>query len=236
MQLKKIGVFLMGVCAAYGGAIVVPGGNAAVDGNTDNSFPFNNHARYQQVYGSTAFGGSPILITGVDFRPDGPGGFSFSSTLTSIQIDLSTTSTAVDALSLTFAANVGADDVTVYALGSLALSSAASGPPGGPDAFDIHIQFTTPFLYNPASGNLLLDVRNIGGGSSEQYDAQQANGDSISRVLANIESSPTGDFADSTGLVTRFDTAGGSSVPEPTTALLSAAGLAAAFALRRARR
>ncbi len=234
----------MAAGAALGsGAFVVPGTDAATEGNSSNGLPFNITAiavtseRYQQVYGSSAFGDTPILITGIDFRPDGTFGSAFSSTIPSIQIDLSETSAAVDALSLTFANNVGADDVTVFPESSLSLSSTDTGPAGGPEAFDIHIQFTTPFLYDPTSGNLLLDVRVFAGASTTQFDADDTNGDVISRVytIASGVSSAAADGADTIGLVTQFDF-GDTSVPEPSTALLSAAGLAALFAFRRLRR
>ena len=47
--------------------------------------------------------------------------------------------------------------------GALAFSSAFTGPAGGPKDFDILVDLTTPFFYNPALGNLLLDVRNFSG-------------------------------------------------------------------------
>ena len=50
-----------------------------------------------------------------------------------------------------FANNVGADDTIVHS-GSLFLSSAFTGPAGGPKGFDILIHLTTPFTYDPASG------------------------------------------------------------------------------------
>jgi hypothetical protein len=45
------------------------------------------------------------------------------------------------------------------------------------------ITLLTPFLYDPALGNLLLDVRNFSGGLTTQFDAQRVENDSISRVL-----------------------------------------------------
>jgi hypothetical protein len=216
-----------GLCclpALQAGTIVIPGADAGTEGDTNNGFPFDITAfslssqRYQQAYAASGFSG-PILITGIDFRPDAFTGAAFSSTLPSIQIDLSTTSAAVDALSLTFASNVGGDDTIVYASGPLALSSAFTGPVGGPKAFDIHIAFTTPFVYNPLNGNLLLDVRNFGGGTTTPFDSDDASG-AISRVSTTTSGvgSATADFSDTQGLVTQFDF--GSAVPEPSTGFL----------------
>src|SRR5581483_11935447 len=155
--------------AVFGGSIFVPGADGAQT-NVGNGDPFNigdfelTEMRYQQVYSSTEFS-APISITGIDFRVSGfeP---AFSATLPSIQIDLSTTSAAVDHLSDTFADNVGADDTVVFAKGALTLSGSAGGNPGVFKSFDVHIALTTPFVYDPSLGNLLLDVRNFEGGTS----------------------------------------------------------------------
>src|SRR5437879_5848047 len=93
--------------------VVVPFAQTATEGNSNNGYPFNITAfglssqRYQQVYGASDFilGGvvTPQNITQITFRPDALSGAAFSSTLPSIQIDLSTTSKTPDGLSTTFA-------------------------------------------------------------------------------------------------------------------------------------
>jgi hypothetical protein len=225
--------------ALQAGTLVVPGSDTATEGNTNNCFPFgiscvgSTSQRYQQVYASSEFGGRTILITGIDFRPDADTGRAFSTTLSSMSVDLSTTSAAVDALSLTFADNVGADNTSVFGTGPLSISSAFAGPLAGPKAFDIHIEFTTSFLYNPANGNLLLDVRNFGGGFTTQFDAD-SNGGATSRVYNLFDvGSATASGRDSLGLVTQFDV--GAGVPEPSTGLLISGALVGLFLIGRAR-
>ncbi len=204
-----------GTAVATGPAstLVVPNALANVEGNSGNFNPFNkgtNTMRYQQVYAASQFGTVPVggaWITAIAFRADaGWGGF--ATTLPAIQINLSTTAKAPDGLSVTFTNNVGANDTVVFN-GPLTLSSAATG---NPRAFDIVIPLTTPFFYNPAAGNLLLDVRNTGGGLTTQFDAVNANGDSVSRVDGVPASATSGDPPDSLGLVTQF-TLGGSTPP-----------------------
>jgi len=203
--------------------VVVPNGNAMVEGNSNNGYPFDLGGtgllsqRYQQVYAASQFGGGG-LITQIIFRPDAFAGQAFTSTLPDIQIDLSTTSAGDDGLSTTYANNVGADDTVVFTRGSLTLSSAFTGPPDGPKDFDIIITLTTPFLYNPALGNLLLDVRNYGGGSTTFFDAAFTTGDGSSRLFNSDVNSGTGS-TDTEALVTGFVI-----VPEPGTAMLLAGG------------
>src|SRR5688572_2348922 len=103
--------------------IVVPNSQASAEGNSVESAPFSiadfniETMRYQQLYTAANFssidpGGS--FITQILFRLDKDVGRSFSTTIPSIRIDLSTTSVADDALSPFFASNVGANNATVF--------------------------------------------------------------------------------------------------------------------------
>ena len=201
--------------------VVVPNSARTTEGDTNNSWPFDRDGagsqRYQQLYVASQFGGGG-LITQLVFRPDAFAGSAFTSTLPDIQIDLAYSSAADDGLSLTYANNITAGDTIVFARGPLTLSSAFTGPPNGPKDFDIIITLTTPFLYNPALGNLLLDVRNFGAGSTTSFDAVSPLGDGVSRVFNQNVNDPTGTL-DSTGLVTGFVI-----VPEPSSAALLLAG------------
>jgi hypothetical protein len=168
-----------------------------------------------------------MWIKAVAFRPDAQTGDSFSATLPNVQINLSTTAKGPDTLSTTFASNVGLDDTTVFS-GALVLSSGYTGPAGGPKDFDIVITLAIPFRYDPASGNLLLDVRNFSGGYTTQFDANSASGGPVGRAFS-VSSNGVYDLTGGSGpngLVTRFEY---SPVPEPATltlGMLAAAGLA----------
>src|SRR5437879_3955989 len=97
-----------------------------------------------------------------------------------------------------------------------------TGPAVGPKDFDICITLMTPFIYDPANGNLLMDVRNTGGGATTQFDAEETFGDSISRVWNTSSADATGN-PDTLALVTQFSFTP-VAVPEPSAYVAFAAG------------
>jgi hypothetical protein len=224
-----VGLIVLGGCALADGSTVytvAPNGLTGAEGNWDNGYPFSvgGTMRYQQVYTASQFGvfaTGGAMITEIAFRPDAVYGSAFTHTIPNIRVDLSTTTAGPGGLSLTFADNVGADDTTVFN-GSLTLSSAFTGPAGGPKDFDIVIPLTAPFYYNPAAGNLLLDIRNFSSGNSGGYiipelDATTADPTLVGRVYAfdvSAASAPYSFQEDTCGLVAQFTA---TPVPEPAT-------------------
>lgn len=182
-----------------------------------NVFPFgggftgNASTRYQQAYASSDFSsiGSPFLITSIDFL-DGSGNFASST----YNLYFSTITAGIDSLSnANFDSNRGADN-TLFA--TITLSGAA--PPT--------LTFSgIPFNYNPAHGNLLLDiVVSPGGVAASGFAASYLSSSNAFGVFSryhNFGSANTG-----WGLVTQFDY----QVPEPSTgALLCVAVVALCF-------
>jgi hypothetical protein len=180
------------------GAPLDPGGNA---------FPFggahlgNPGTRYQQAYASTDFSG-PMSIVGIDF-------FNGAGTLASgtYFLYLSTITAGIDTLSdSNFASNLGSDN-TLF--GTFVLSGAAPGTlsfAGG------------PFLYNPTSGNLLLDIIVSPGGAPGNggYGARNGTASGIFSRYHDFGVGTTG-----YGLVTQFDF-----VPETSSLFLAGLGFA----------
>ncbi|MEM1253001.1 MAG: PTPA-CTERM sorting domain-containing protein [Cyanobacteria bacterium P01_H01_bin.21] len=232
--LLKFGIALSGAAlslstveleTAYALSITTPDSLIDVEGDSDNRFPlFVPSQRYQQVYNASEFSAlsGSTEITQILFRPDSTFAAPFDFTIPDIQINLSTTSNSADGLSTTFADNIGTDDTVVVNRGSLALSSANTGPAGGPKDFDIVISLANPFFYNPSLGNLLLDVRTFSSSNINFFaDASFIEGDSVSRVFSSDDddvNSTTGD-EDTLGLVTQF-TFADDAAPIPTPALL----------------
>ena len=204
--------------------LVLPSATATTEGNTNLYNPFDlalfriDNTRFQQAYAGPAFGALPVAITEIAFRQD-RFATPFSTVLPDIQMSFSTTARAVDGLARRWEDNLGPDKV-VFQTGDLALSSAPST--ASPRPFDITIPLPTPFVFNPAQGNLLLEVINYGGGSSTPFDATDVLGDEVSRLWINTDGgafAPEGnnDFSASIGLVTHFTY---TVIPEPSAAAL----------------
>jgi len=211
------------------GVIAVPG----TVGNTESNLPFSYNTpislRCQQVYNASAFSSASqgCRITALAFNIWSRNVLASSQ---DAQIDFSTTSRSENGLSTTFADNVGSDDTVVFARGLLTIDPEG---PGAPPGFSVLIQLTNPFIYRPANGNLLMDVRIFqgatgAGGPPGDLDASDGLADGTSRVYAFSVGSTAG-TADTIGLVTGFVV---TPVPEPGTGVLLLVGLLVVLLLR----
>lgn len=216
-------VFFMATCALADTVVGLP-----ADPGGGNCFPFGcaYNAEYQQVYTSSAFSG-PITITGLEFFNTQSNSHSTSLPSGTFTIDLSTTTTADwNTLSGTFGSNVGADNAQVF-----------SGSIAQPWTFGdtLTITLSTPFSYNPADGNLLMDV--VGSGVSipggPTYFDVNSTDSTVGRVYCSggIACS-TGSVENNYGLVTDF-VSSTSPVPEPSSIPLAAAFAGLMVAIRR---
>jgi sugar lactone lactonase YvrE len=191
--------------------------------------PSNVSNRFQQIYPASEFSAlsEPMLITQIAFRPDSFKGKPFEAILPNVQIILSTTrasamyppflfglgcrSSSPDFISCYFENNLGTDKQMVFS-GPLYLfsSNTTIEPPAEPPMptskdFDIFINLQQPFLYEPAKGNLLLDVKNFTNVPTTFFDAER--GGPVFRIDADSVYSPISDGFDEeypVGVVTRF--------------------------------
>lgn len=224
-----------------------PAGHFMMDGNSWSTIPFSagvGTARFQQVYDAAGFQlgiPGPFLIQGMLVREDRLHQNGFSSDFPDFQINLSTTTRAVDGLSSVFSENIGPDNRAVVPRGAFHVGISASTPFGGSDGAAIF--FTTPFFYDPSQGNLLLDIFNFGGGSTAwgvppgfgpaYVDASTVTGDTVSSLFSTDVHSSAGTLS-TMGLVTRLWF---TPVPEPSTwALMMTAVIAVWFSRNRWRK
>jgi hypothetical protein len=154
--------------------IVIPAGLENVEGDRTLAVPFTapNYARSQSLYKASNFAG-PTIISKIAYRldSDSPHGVNFE--ITDIQINFSTFIGTI--LSTTFAENVGNDEKVVFNRGSLLV---VMGAGGSPNAFDFVISLDNPFAYDPAAGDLLVDIMKF----SEEFDTINFDAQSTSAV------------------------------------------------------
>ncbi|HEX8948128.1 MAG TPA: PEP-CTERM sorting domain-containing protein [Dissulfurispiraceae bacterium] len=198
--------------SSYGAVITI---GEPPDPGTGNCFPFGctgqtgPGTRYQQVYDASLFPSSPIRITGLDFfHTQIPGG---ELSPADYAIYLSTTTRPVNGLdTANFDSNRGTDNTLFF-------SGFLSGPVGA--VFGISSN-SHAFVYNSASGNLLMDVIKSGGADTGLFlDSRNGTFDNESSRAQNF-----GAQFERWGLVTGFiyETA---TVPEPAALIVMGAGL-----------
>jgi hypothetical protein len=128
------------------------------------------------------------LLTQFAYRPDTIPGQSGPRSFT-LRIYASTTSRSVNGLSTTFAENLGTNNTLVFD-GTVNVATGNLPGPGNTRQFDYVFAFTTPFLYDPAAGNLVLDLQIEASGSALTFDT--VSGDpSIGRVINTGSSTAT---------------------------------------------
>jgi len=208
--------------------VVVPSGHANVEGNSATTALFSNSPlKLLQVFSASEFGlpqGATGAITSLAFRFDGASGQIFNGGWPGLSVTLSTTPRSPDSLSPVFAENVGPDALNVFN-NILLIRATNSGV--SPRMFEVLIQFTRPFFYDPSRGNLSMEIITSSGPQSLVLDAQDSFGDGLGRVFGS-----QGGFngtVDSLGIVTRFEI---TPVPEPNHASFFVLGLACVWLVR----
>lgn len=210
-MLKRVvtGVFVLSLALVLPASsqVIVPGGTS----NTNNCIPFGcgisiptDH--YQQVYAAASFGGA-FSITSLSFFLDVAGNLNSGS----FTFSLSTTSAGPATLSNIFANNIGGDNAL---FGTFVL--------GGETMPPILDFVGNAFAYNPAAGNLLLDIQMSSVTHSGPISSLEAfsNSNEVGRAYGN---GPSGAVTNNFGLTTEFNRV--AVVPEPATVFLLATGI-----------
>ena len=219
MLLLSIASILIGFDSPARATTIVVGMGATF---FDNTAPFSTFytGQYQQIYSASVFG-QPFLISTISFQ------------------------TGFDS---------GAQQATYDFTLSLGTTSRTPGNPGSsysgtftpvfsgivpvnftnPRSFDFNIPLSTPFLYNPALGNLLMDVVMHSATDSppgSSLFAWSQNDPQLGRVYNSSGTGPA-TAGPNNGLVTSFT--GATTVPDSgATVLLLGADVAAVVGVRR---
>ena len=183
-------------------SVIVPNYAATDEGDAagPDDFAFTPF-RVQFLYPASEFSAlpaNPPPLVGFYLRPDGDVTDSRELEYDDLEVRLSTTEANPSTLDIFFDDNIGPDETLVFD-GSLALATAASG--GVPRDFDYFYPFTQPFAYDPANGNLLMDVISFGGQTVAQIEDQDSG---ILGVYAGDPGAIEGDQLLPAGLVVQF--------------------------------
>ncbi|MDB6131468.1 MAG: glycoside hydrolase family 18 [Verrucomicrobiales bacterium] len=171
-------------------------------GTRDYSGLLSQTIRLQTVYGAGLFTNGTMGIYEIRFQRS-PGTIPFANAEITIRISMSTTSFGPDALSTAFNSNTGPDEQVVFD-GTIKLnSSAILGADSTTNPFDIAIPLTTPFYYDPARGNLLVEYSQTGGSIPAGVLAVNGAGDKGSRLF-NSQIGSAGGSGDSLAEVVQF--------------------------------
>lgn len=157
--------------------------------------------RSQQVYPAHEFPSGPVRITSLRWRRYSAQPFENASG--EFRFKLSTTSRDEGTLSSTFSENVGPDETMVFD-GVWTVSSTTAGD--APHPFEMVLQLSTPFVYNPAEGNLLLEHQCFST-TIPTVDAAGEAGDGLARAY-NLNLDPNASSAsvvDTGGEIIQFE-------------------------------
>lgn len=192
---------------------VVPNNLEDVETFSGNAWPFHigqfgvSSMRYQQIYSGSEFDGGGVIDALRFRRASGEG--PFTSTEMDLTIRLGYAARTVATASPVFADNLGSGVVTVWD-GPLTLSSSA--PNAAPQAFDILIDVLDVFDYDPAQGDLIMDVQMRNSPVGGFFAATPLNYEpATTRIFRSGVNSTSGQvgFTSSNpgpyGLITKFD-------------------------------
>jgi hypothetical protein len=161
-------LYILAATQLWGQSIVAPNEFAEQDGDTSSTSISGNAGgtRIMYLYDASQFQSlsKPAYLTSFAWRPDQNVGPSGPRTGT-YKVFVSTTHQAPADFSTQFSDNIGEDNTLVFD-GTFTQSTENKPGPGNTRQFDYVFSFTTPFLYDPSAGNLVVDLQ-IAEGSGE---------------------------------------------------------------------
>lgn len=212
------------LCSGVGNQFTVPNGFENRDGNSFSKEPlviinpeaggnFYGPIRLQQLFEANQFSTLPpggAFLIAMYWRADCanrlPRGFTNST------VKLSTTPRVPDRLSAVFKENTGPDETLVVEQQKVVGFAERPCRFSQSAPFGVTAQFrlNNPFFYDPARGNLLMDLQTSGADQPTEatlglIDAQDEVGDSVSRIAAPGQDPAVASVVDTLGLLTYFE-------------------------------
>ncbi|MCA8978133.1 MAG: PKD domain-containing protein [Planctomycetes bacterium] len=148
-------------------SVVIPVGFASTPGNSANYYPWGTSAsgwnglRLLATYGAVNFTGqnitAPILIDRLQWRPDDQAPAVSGGTFTVATVEMSTSPVGWRAVTTNIAADHGPDRAVVYS-GPVVYAPTTGGISWTPQSRCVDVTLTSPFLYDPLAGDLVIDV------------------------------------------------------------------------------
>jgi hypothetical protein len=211
--------------AAFADSVTIGSADARQPSGSCVPFGCKDVDRYQQVYAAAFFSG-PFDISAFSFLNDFLQSDDSNIDPAFYELRLATTARPVNGLSSDFDANMSG-------AAQLAFAGPLAGQVADPSG---RLTFTlaSSFLYNPALGNLLVDVRKTGGvlwGDGGVYIDLNTEQPNATSSIFNFE----GQTLSGEGLVTAFEGQAVPPVPEPATIGLVGVGLLAAWRAKQRR-
>ena len=236
-KLKLLSATFVFLAPAFGALLVVPNAQTNTPGNAVDNVAGGTGGRQQEVFGRGQFQvGGPLLINQFAFR-SAPGTGPVNLTAAFVVVHLSTSAFAPNngngntLITSTFANNLGSDNTLVYSKPVALSSPGCAGPSACP--FDLVFPLTTPFLYDPTKGFLLMDLLAADFTGSGSLDAESfffPPGGSVASVFGIPGNGNTVGTVETDGTIIQFGYT--LATPEPATAALMLSGLGALVAMR----
>lgn len=220
-----LGICLMATTVLADHIVVVPGGFSGTEASSSDNAPLGAaEQHFQQVFSAALLTNLTIgdQIDGIAFRVEGNESSLPAQTVSTYDISMSASPNAPGSLSPVFAANRGADFLTVRT-GPLTLNAGDFSGGSSPNTFG-WILFSTPYTYT--GGDLLVEIAYQGFSIGRDADAAYPYNTSLAQTaFGNGFSSTTADAGlYPEALVMGFSVETGSSIPEPSAPAMFVAG------------
>lgn len=212
-MLRALPVVLLATSLVAQGVVVSPVGSAALEGDSNNVFPFGQATprRYMQIHAD--LGPTPLVITKLSFRVNASATNYTATRTLDLEIYMGEALPAAQATpSFTFDANYAGPKTTVLPRTFVTFGPTGQSVTPGPNPFNatLEIPLATPYVYTGAAP-LIWEVAyfgQTGTGTMSAYDADASTSLTAPSTITGIGCAPSTSTTPMTHTFTVNDTAG----------------------------